>query len=451
MYQLFTKIMLALVVVLPGTASMAQLAQPYEMTVDGVKVIVQPSGNDILVIQTIIKGGVQNYTAAREGIETMAFTALTECGTAKDDKNSFKNKLNKIDARIGGASGMDYASFTMNCIKSDFETVWPLYTDALLTPAFNEHEFDRIKQVAINRLKQQDSNPDQAISNFAKKTSYAGKDYAKLPGGTEASISALTAAETKAYYKSILTRSKMTIVVVGEVEKQSLEKKIADMLRAVPAGKPFTLKKEMFSPSTNSFVAQKKDFATNYIQGISSAPQPGTPDYNAFVLAMRIFSDRQFLEVRTKNGLSYAPYSYFDGGLSPSSNLFVSTTDPDKYIGVMNQLINSTRKNGFKDDEVKDVKSTYVTAYFYRLETNAAQAAALATNEVLHNDWRRALTINDEMAKLTKADLNRVFNKYVNHIAWVYMGDPAKVNPALYGAAAKPKTPAPVLKEGMKN
>jgi zinc protease len=58
--------------------------QPYETTVSGVKVIVQPSGNDIVEIQTIIKGGVQNYPAAKAGIESLAITSLTECGNATD-------------------------------------------------------------------------------------------------------------------------------------------------------------------------------------------------------------------------------------------------------------------------------------------------------------------------------------------------------------------------------
>ena len=54
---------------------------PYDMTINGVKVIVQPGGNDIVVIQTIIKGGVQNYPASKAGIENLAMRALTECGT----------------------------------------------------------------------------------------------------------------------------------------------------------------------------------------------------------------------------------------------------------------------------------------------------------------------------------------------------------------------------------
>src|SRR3984957_6153524 len=70
----------------------------YDMTVNGVKVIVQPSGNEIVEIITVFKGGVQNYPAEKAGIESLAITSLTECGTKNDSKNSFKDKLDKVSA-----------------------------------------------------------------------------------------------------------------------------------------------------------------------------------------------------------------------------------------------------------------------------------------------------------------------------------------------------------------
>ena len=78
----------------------SQQGKAYDMNIDGVKVIVQPAGNEIVVIQTVIKGGVQNYSAAQAGIENLALRALTECGTMKDDKNSFKDKLDKVSAQM---------------------------------------------------------------------------------------------------------------------------------------------------------------------------------------------------------------------------------------------------------------------------------------------------------------------------------------------------------------
>lgn len=431
----------ALLFMVCSNKAIAQKGEAYEMNVSGVKVIVQPSGNQILEIQTIIKGGVQNYGFDKQGIESLAMAALTECGTKKDDKNSFKNKLDNVSAQVYANAGKNYSTISMNCIKSDFNTVWPLYADAITVPLFDEKEFNRIRQDAINGLRAQESQPDFAISNMASQMAFAGKDNAKRPEGTVATLNKLTAAETKAYYSSVCTKNRMLIIVVGEIDKADLEQKISAMVTPLPEGKPFALKKETIAPAQNSFKAEKKELATNYIEGITGAPAPGTPDYNAFQLAMRIFSQRHFLEVRTKNGLSYAPGSWFDGSATPSAHISVSTTDPNKYIAVAKALIEKTKKEGFTDDELRNIKTQYLTGFFYRQETNNAQANSIAANEVLHNNWKRALTISDDMKKVSLSELNSVFNKYISNMVWAYQGNPAKANPALFTGNTKPELP----------
>jgi zinc protease len=423
-------------------ASFAQTDKAYDMNINGVKVIVQPSGNEIAVVQTIIKGGVQNYSADKAGIESLAMNALTECGTAKDDKNSFKNKLDKISAQVYGNTGMDFATFSLNCIKSDLETAWPLYTDAMLSPRFDAKEFDRIKQDAINIIRAQESDPDNAVNTMAKQVAFAGRNYSKEPQGTVETVTKLTPAETKKYWQSIFTRSRMVIVVVSDLDKATIEKKLKEFLSKVPAGPPFKPKQETYSPAANTFKPKEKENATNYIQGITGAPLPGTPDYDAFVLAMRIFSLRHFIEVRSKNGLSYAPRSWFSEGKTPYSNFFVTTTEPDKYVAVARNLIDKVKADGFTNEEVKNEKTTYLTRLYYRQETNEEQAASLAANEVIHNNWRRSIDIKNDMTKLTLQQVNNAFKKYIGYITWVYQGDPKKVDAKLYTQKTTPPIPA---------
>lgn len=434
----YTTLLLSLMV---SAGASAQLGDAYDMTINGVKVIVQPSGNGIVVIQTIIKGGVENYPAAKAGIESMAITALTECGTSKDDKNSFKNKLDKVSAQMYGNSGMDYATFTMNCIKSDFGIVWPLYADALTSPRFDAKEFDRIKQDAINNIKSNESNPDFAIDKMAKQNAFSGKSYAKDPDGTVETVTKLTAADTKAYWQSIFTRSRMVMVVVGDMEKAVLQEKVTQLLAKVPAGAPFKQTKSSYTPAANTFKPQPRENATNYVQGISSGPQPGTSDYNAYILAMRVFSSRHFLEVRSKHGLSYAPGAWLSQGNTTYSNIYVTTTEPDKYIAVARQLIDKVKKEGFTEDELKNIKTQYLTNVYYRQETNDAQAGSLAFNEVVHGNWKRANTIKDDVKKVTLDEMNNAFRKYISNITWSYQGDPKKVTPALYTQKETPKMP----------
>ena len=104
MKKLVQYILVIITLALPGHI-MAQMGVAYDITVNGVKVIVQPAGNDIVVIQTVVKGGVENYPVTRAGIENLAINGLTECGTVKDDKNSFKNKLDKVLYIISISSG----------------------------------------------------------------------------------------------------------------------------------------------------------------------------------------------------------------------------------------------------------------------------------------------------------------------------------------------------------
>ena len=404
----------------------------YETTVDGVKVIVQPSGNNIVEIQTVIKGGVQNYPADKMGIESLAMTALTECGTLTHDKNSFKDQLDKVSATVYGSSDKNYSVFRMNCIKSDFDAVWPLYTEALTQPKFDEKEFTRIKQDAINNLKASDSRPDRAIDKYAESIAFAGRDYAKDPHGTVEIIQKLTPEETKAYYNGLLTRSRMLIVVVADMDQAAIESKIKTLLDGIKPGVPFELKKSFFRVYKNTFSSEAKEVATNYIEGITSGPEAGTPDFNAFQVAMRIFADRHFLEVRTNNGLSYAPQAWFSGGTTSVAKFSVSTTQPDRYIAVFDKLVEKVKTEGFKPDEVANMKTTYLTGFYYKNETNAAQASSIAANEVLHDNWKRSITLVDDIKKLTAEQVSDAFRKYVGYIIWAYNGDTKKVNALLY-------------------
>jgi predicted Zn-dependent peptidase len=50
----------------------------------------------------------------------------------------------------------------------------------------------------------------------------------------------------------------------------------------------------------------------------------------------------------------------------------------------------------------------------------------------LHDNWKRSLTLVDDVKKLTPDDVSNAFRKYINNIVWVYQGDPKKVNQLLY-------------------
>jgi predicted Zn-dependent peptidase len=416
----------------------AQETKPYEMMINGVKVVVVPSGNEIVQVDLMIKGGVQNYTKEQAGIEKMAMTALAECGTLKRDKNSFKNALDEVDAQVYGFAGRDAAHMVLNCIKGDFETVWPLYVEALTMPKFDAKEFARIKEEAITQLREQEGNPDASLQKLAMQTAFKGMDYEKWPSGSLESLQKLTPAATKAYLSTALTRSKIFIVVVGDVTKEDVQQKMTALLSKIPKGKPFMLKRDAYVPKENSFASQEREVATNYIMGMSSAPASNSKEYYPATLASRLFYQKAFLEVRTKQGLSYAPAAYISQGLTPFSAMYVTTKEPDKYIAVVRNMVDKIKTEGFPEDDIKDVKTTYATAQYYNSETNGALAGMVCNMELLQGDWRKAFTLKEDFKAVPAEEVNRVFNKYIGKFTWIYQGDPKVVNKTLF---TQPQTP----------
>lgn len=422
----------------PGFFANAQEARPYELLINNVKVVVVPSGNEIVQVDLMIKGGVQNYTKDKVGIEKLAMDALTECGTLKHDKNSFKNLLDEVDAQMYAFTGRDAAHVALNCIKGDFETVWPLYVEALTMPKFDPKEFARIKEQAITELRQIEGNPDAALQKAAMETAFKGMDYEKWPNGSVESIQKLTPAATKAYLATVLNRSHIFVVVVGDVAKEDIQKKMTALISKLPQGKPFVLKRESYTPQANSFTSQQRDVATNYIMGVSSAPSPLSKDYYPALLASRLFYDKAFLEVRTNNGLSYAPAAYIASGLTPYSAMYVTTKEPDKYIAVARNMVDSIKAKGFPADDVQNMKNTYTTFQYYQNETNASLASMVTRAELLQGDWKKAFTLKDDLKPVKPEDVGRVFNQYIGKFTWIYMGDPKVVQKTLF---TQPQTP----------
>jgi len=99
---------------------------------------------------------------------------------------------------------------------------------------------------------------------------------------------------------------------------------------------------------------------------------------------------------------------------------------------VFDKLVDKIKTEGFKPEEVANMKITYLTGFYYKNETNSAQAFSMASNEVLFNNWKRSLTLVDDVKKLTPEEVSDAFRKYINNIVWVYQGDPKKVNQILY-------------------
>lgn len=236
--------------------------------VGGLKVILRPTVKEVISVRMFYRGGVSNYTADQAGIEDLALSATTECGTKKYNKNAFKDLQDQYGIEIGGSSGYDFGTVSMSCISKYFDQGWDLLTEAIVNPVFDARELGFLKTKMISDIKQSESDPDTYIEKLAVQNAFKGTPYAIDPSGEEATLSKFTSADVKNYYSGLLNKNRMFLVVVGKISREDLVRKITASFASIPA-RPYTPKTYDIPVFTSNTIATvPRDLATNYIMGI---------------------------------------------------------------------------------------------------------------------------------------------------------------------------------------
>ena len=412
----------------PQSASGVQ----YEV-INGVRVILKPTTNDVVSAVLFISGGVRNYDHATEGIESLALNVAEDGGTHKYPKDLWHDIQEQKGISISSSSSYDYSTVDIRTIDKNWNTAWDIFADMITSPNWDAKSFEQIKGQTVSGLMQQQSDPDTKIHNMSVLGTFKGTAYEADPDGSPESVNALDLDKLKAHYAKIMVRKKMVLVVVGKVSMNELRKQVQTAFASLPEGVSDPFVSNPPKVSGPSVTIEEREIATNYIQGIFGAPAMGTREFMAMRIGASILSERLFIEVRTKRNLSYAPSASVASLFNPYGSVYVSTTQPNDAVQVMMDEIRKIKKDGFSEKELRDKKEGFLTGFYMGQETNQAQAMTYGVSE-LRGSWKKAETFKDEVSSLTTQELNDVFRKYASTIAWYYLGDKDKVDEKIFKA-----------------
>jgi predicted Zn-dependent peptidase len=426
-----TPIVLALLAI--ASPCVAQSAPKIEdFTVAGIHVIHKPiTANDVIAVQLFVKGGAAAITPANAGIEQLIVDAAP-LGTSKYTKEQFTAAATKNGAQVGGSADLEFTSMTLRAVRQNWDASWDLFAEAVAHPTFPESEVAVARGQLVNQVKQRTDDPDSYLEQVSDSVVFAGHPFAPETRGTPKSVAALTSADLARWHARRFTRANMLIVVVGNVTHDDLVAKISRSFGSLPASGGAVATVPALPPMKASVTIMNRSLPTNYIQGTFAAPPSRSRDAAAVRLAVRILSDRLFEEVRTKRNLTYAVYSFFRGGSVGRGAVYVTATDPDTTLKVMLAEVRRLQREPVSTERLQESRNDYVTAYWMGQQANLGQAAQLGTFELTGGGWRNAIGLVDKVRAVTPADIQRVATRYFRNARFVVVGDPKKVDRALF-------------------
>ncbi len=415
-----------------GAQAPAGSGQVTEFDVNGFKVIVKRRpASDTVAAGLFLRGGAANITEANAGIEALLLTAEAE-GSTRYPRSEMNAALTGMGSTIASGTNNDYSALSLACTRAAFDRTWEIFAEAALHPLLLPADVERDRAALIVSARSRLVTPDSYLDQIERGAFFAGHPYRNDPAGTPESLARITVDDLRAYHKQIMQRSRLLLVVVGDVDPAVLRPRIEASFGALPAGENRSTGTPLLAFDKPGIQITERALPSTYFRGIFAGPQFKSPDTDALAIAMRILQDKVFSSVRVKYNLAYAPEAiHYEFGAS-YGGFYADSSDVNRAWSLMLQEITHLKKDLVEESDLTGVVAQFATEYYMQNQTSASQVSRIALYELIGGGWRNGESRLERLRAVTPGDVERVARQYMHDLQFMILGDPARVNKSVF-------------------
>jgi len=290
----------------------------------------------LIDVNLVVKAGAVNDNG-KTGLTRITAENLV-LGTQKLSKAELDEKLDFIGADIYSSANLEFSKLGASFASKDKNTVLPILRDILLSPRFEQAEFDKYKKRHLLQIEQAKESPKSVIGNYFNRLVFGDRGYGSLSMGEEATVSAITLADVKKHHKIWYQPGNAALIMVGDFDSQKVKAELKHLFGQWQNTKSLpktSISKARSHQESNVLLVNKEDAGeTTFLiggQGITRS----NPDIVGISVINTILGGRftSWLNdaLRVNAGLTYGARSRFasysqDGSFSISTFTRTETT-----------------------------------------------------------------------------------------------------------------------------
>jgi predicted Zn-dependent peptidase len=391
---------------------------------NGLKVVLW-SKNDLplVAMQLVSKpGGVGGGALDAKGSEGLASLAaeMTTQGAGDLDAIAFENAVRALGGSIGAGADHETLGVSMTILKRNLEKGVGLFADAVRRPKMDAKDWERVKSLRLDELKQALDSPVAAAGIVADRLVYdAANPYAISSEGTIKSVEGISLEQVSAARQSLMDPSLCTLLVGGDVSLAELTPMLEKALGGwtASAAKPVT---------RGEFATVKRDAMKVAIVDRPGATQtvvrfqtPGVRYTDANRVKLRLlntllggsFTSRLNQNLREDHGYTYGARSRFNMEIS-SGTFNAGASVQAEVTGVaLKEFMNEFARLRGGDVSEDDARKVRETARNESVRAFQGLSGLISVGELaLVNGLPFETVVTDlaVMEKVTAADLNAI-------------------------------------------
>ena len=425
-----------------------EIPKPFETTLpNGLKVVVFENNRLPLVSYRLaFKTGDINDPKDSTGL-TSALTSMLNEGTKTRSSKQLAEEIERLGANISANANEDNTIISGSSLSLYSRDVLSLMADMVLNPTFPENELALYKKNTIENLKFQRSQPAFLADERISKILYGEHPYS-ITSPTDADVEKITREKLTAFRDKMFVPNNATLIVVGDVNKDTLLKQINEYFGSWKKG---TMENMKFSAppvrnDTTLTVVDRPGSIQSNIVIANLAIDRSNPDYFPVLVMNQILgagpSSRLFMNLREAKGYTYGAYSNFDtkrlaGNFQATAEVRSPVTG-DSLKEFFYEL-NRVRNEKATEKELRDAKSFLTGVFPLRAETQEGLTNLLVSQQLYDLPGDYLQTYRDKINAVTLDDVERVARKYISSdkLAIVVVGDAGEVLPQVKAYSKK--------------
>lgn len=394
----------------------------YNLTNGSTLIVDKNELNKTIALSLFFKGGELNEPIP--GINNIIAYTLMK-GTSKRTALQIANELDDLGIIISPSSESDYFEISLKSTYEDFDKALDVLSDIINNPTFKEEDIKQAKADTVEGLKAQQDVPSKLAFEGFLKTIYPNHPYGYDSQIIEKNLSNITREKMLDYYNKNFISQNMVISVSGNIEGESLSKKLNLYFPKSDGGKVINAT-QFLQPFTaipkKKFNSIYKDVNTAWIVLGWKAPSVmEEKEYASLKIVNAILgsglSSKLFVNLREKQGLAYEISSAYPTKLDDSYYAMYMGTQPENIQKSINGLLNEAdkiKKDGITQKELDDTKQRIVGQFLLAEETNLQKAHYLGWFEVLGKGYLFNYNYLDIINSVTVDDVKKTVNKYLS-------------------------------------
>lgn len=365
-----------------------------------------------------------------------SFTAsMLDKGTSSKSRQAIKDEFDKLKARVGFFGSGGSLNVNIQTTKENLTAVLNLVTEVLKQPAFNEKEFEELRNEELAGTEEQKSDPQALVGNAIQRhlNPYPKDDirYIKTIEEEIQAIKDVKLEDCKQFYKDFYGANNASIAVVGDFDEAEVKSIVSKQLANWKSMNPYKRLEDNYvdvKPVNENIETPDKANAM-FLAGMNLNIRDDDPDYPALVLGNYIFgggflNSRLATRIRQKEGISYGVGSQLFADAQDKSGGFMiyaiyAPENRDRLEAAYKEELEKMLKEGFTDQELTDAKSGLLQSR----KVSRSQDGQLSSSLNFMLNIGRTLKFTEDFEskinKLTADQIKMAMNKFI---------DPAKMS-----------------------